>query len=946
MLLLAMLATEVKSEAFPPGTLWSECRDRHFYMWLDKTFIANQQWDVEIEDGPGHFLHVTKIIASQCGYTIGSDLVGNVELRVSYLGCLIENLYDEKFTLSMQLRVSDATGRELTYPHLMTCSLGNPWSPREIVCEENYMEVSVRRSVPPMAADSPIEDWESVIPAAQGALSQLWQVVFLYPDSRVKTITAAEAHKQGYGVNTTSNRVVFRAPFNASESQVTEIQGHLVEVLRATVFYKQRWMILLVDTSVACSRSPPTFTKTTLSWTVPRIYTPLVLDVGKFVDKFIGMGVSGQVISNYTLDQRNYRLRANSTIIEIAIPIGAEGGLTKSDVIANQYGTTYSIHLLLDHHWVDDLWERTRHCTYKRIVAPMQPQIPVVINDTIPETRVFNITLGHFLLDVELISITIANQPLTPDEARDKGFQLYDVPNPNGTKAFVLQVPFDHELVDEQYLENTTRRFTLHVNFTMIVKPDNKVFTHPATIICDLVDVVFPTSMQECGEKSIRLLVTHGNADYYWVPYVRDFLLTQTRAEELGYSMKDNGTLFLLEVPLFAVGLIYEEINIRGLMARLDVHLKDKRTMRTVVTFSAVCYFPTGDLLVCFQNGTMVATVLRTSTVPEIDPRRTTLRNRACKPTQADETKAIFSFSVTSCGTTGRIDRGYLIYENEISFQRAMIPFAAPVITRDPEYRLTLQCRYPVNGTQWLGAGFVGSFVPSTSRGVGWILNDEATGSKRTREVLNLQSRMAKDATFSDFYLYEEHPVVKYVSEPLYFEIELLSENPHAELVLGDCWATGTPEFDGTPQWDIIADGCEMKADTHKTHLLPVTDQEKDALHFKRFEVTTFLSSNVNTLWGRVYFHCSATVCDIKPADVGICNRCASGKHSSVHRNYQTIQPKGFVSTGAVEILLHEKMEKLEQLGKPDDAMTWILPIAFALSAMVLLLILFFACKN
>ncbi|RXM95358.1 hypothetical protein EOD39_16966 [Acipenser ruthenus] len=53
----------------------------------------------------------------------------------------------------------------------------------------------------------------------------------------------------GYMVN------YLRSPFGMPESEVLLVAGIQVEAIRATVFYKQRWMLLLVDTSAACTKS-------------------------------------------------------------------------------------------------------------------------------------------------------------------------------------------------------------------------------------------------------------------------------------------------------------------------------------------------------------------------------------------------------------------------------------------------------------------------------------------------------------------------------------------------------------------------------------------------------------------------------------------------------------------------------------------------------------------
>ncbi|MGH0176488.1 UNVERIFIED_CONTAM: hypothetical protein FKN15_072819 [Acipenser sinensis] len=109
-----------------------------------------------------------------------------------------------------------------------------------------------------------------------------------------------------------------------------QVAGIPVEAIRATVFYKQRWMLLLVDTSAACAKNPSVFDGTYLSWVTPRLLSPLVLHPTKFVDKQIKMGVEGRPLDEITATSRGYQLLVNSTAVKISIPFGAVGGYRKA----------------------------------------------------------------------------------------------------------------------------------------------------------------------------------------------------------------------------------------------------------------------------------------------------------------------------------------------------------------------------------------------------------------------------------------------------------------------------------------------------------------------------------------------------------------------------------------------------------------------------------------
>lgn len=63
------------------------------------------------------------------------------------------------------------------------------------------------------------------------------------------------------------------------------------------------------------------------------------------------------------------------------------------------------------------------------------------------------------------------------------------------------------------------------------------------------------------------------------------------------------------------------------------------------------------------------------------------------------------------------------------------------------------------------------------------------------------------DSSYELFYHEQDYPVVKYLRQPLYFEVELMqSPDPHLELILENCWATLHEDRTSMPSWDIIVD--------------------------------------------------------------------------------------------------------------------------------------------
>ncbi|XP_058856412.1 uncharacterized protein LOC117964056 isoform X2 [Acipenser ruthenus] len=235
------------------------------------------------------------------------------------------------------------------------------------------------------------------------------------------------------------------------------------------------------------------------------------------------MGVEGILLNAPTLQTRGYNLSVNNTIVKISIPYGAEGGYLKSRVINNQYNQLYAIDLFLEHQWADDLWEVTQHRSFKPVNTPLIPETPYVINNTVPSEKGFTVTLGNFKPDVELKKLTINGVPLTLPEAQNRGVEIIKVQHPNGTNDFVLKVPFNNPLVSVEYIGGLIRRYTLNINYTLNIVPQNDLYFHPATIVCDVKDVSFPDVKSFCTKTSIVFEVTPGNMDsqlgaLHWKP--------------------------------------------------------------------------------------------------------------------------------------------------------------------------------------------------------------------------------------------------------------------------------------------------------------------------------------------------------------------------------------------------------------------------------------------
>ncbi|XP_053319886.1 uncharacterized protein LOC128491594 [Spea bombifrons] len=912
----------VRTASFPDGVYKTECRSRSFWIWVERDFLG-PQWQLETFNETGYPVVMDDYLSSQCGYTKSRDIYGNVEIRISFLGCWIHNVNDEQFNSLVRFKVAK-NGVDSQYMVSQSCRLTDPWNMREIVCEENYMEVSVIRIIP-------LENWLKTDirlswPATQGGASPRWQVEFIVNNSII-TLSSTNAFKKGYGLNATATRVVFRAPYRTAESVTMMVDGYRYAGILGMMYYSQPLVRLYVNTTLACPSDPPIFTPTSLMWRSPAILSPLVLDPTAYIESDLNLGLDGQLIDSSVITKNGYVFQTRPTAVEVIVPIGAPGGNIESVIVNNSYGTIYRIHLLLVHEWRELPADVTRHTILKPIATAFRPEVPVFINRKCQITDdFFEVSLGNFFSDVELKSLEIKKVPFTLEEAKARGFNVMTVPNANGTNAFYLQVPFSDSLVEQKHLQGHLLLYTLHVTYimTLLTKQD---FQYTDVVECIRQDVEPPSCKDECGPDRLILVLTHGNMDRYWVPYIRELHLTKELAQSQKYVVSDQGSIYRLEVPLFAAGLSYKEISLRGVLVALNFTLRDNKTLDIKFNCLVECRFPTDRLLVCLPNGTMAATVLGLDTKPNFNPARTHLKDPTCKPQEVDDTRALFVFPVFSCGTIRRFDGDFFIYENEVTFDREYLPQDQPIITRDSKYRLTLRCKYPVRDTQRM----YGRYNKTTPirRGFSAVLTGDKSKvlRKRAKDRLDAVLRVAKDDAFTSFYQSGDFPVYMARDTSLNLEADINGRMAGmSRVVLRECWTTPTPQMDGSPQWDLVANGCAKDGAAYSTKLQTSPDSPP------RFQVK--IGSGLHEPGNQIYIHCLISLHD---DDAISCNGVGDGPEQRMgKRSVLQRVPYEAVSAGPIQILARDNGVAYQCLGDESwSVWTWILSAGLAVFAVV-----------
>ncbi|TRZ03587.1 hypothetical protein DNTS_013501, partial [Danionella cerebrum] len=206
------------SNSIPIGMFRTECHDRHFWLTVKSNFLGHQ-FRFNVQAG-SEVIDVSDQWATKCGYTLTRDAWGDLHLRISYLACLVENQGESEFRLQVWFINQNSNGEEKTFPLLLTCALQVPWGTRELICEENYMEVSVLKQLPPDNHLGVV--WGTPAFLELDDLVMEWRVVFRIPSlhqegaMREEIVPVRMAHLLGYHVNTTNTRIILRCAYGSS----------------------------------------------------------------------------------------------------------------------------------------------------------------------------------------------------------------------------------------------------------------------------------------------------------------------------------------------------------------------------------------------------------------------------------------------------------------------------------------------------------------------------------------------------------------------------------------------------------------------------------------------------------------------------------------------------------------------------------------------------------
>ncbi|XP_059212233.1 uncharacterized protein LOC131990981 [Centropristis striata] len=815
---------------------------------------------------------LTPSLAAQCGFRIEIDQLGNAKIYASLQNCFAQNVGDKAFTttLNLQLRGNGMFEDEL-YQVAETCHY-TAWASREIVCDRDYMQVSVKRAAPddytlpehPVSGSQPkfgdLRRDSEKKPIDSGF--RITAMVFFTPEERVMKMS--EAMSRGYGISNTPTRLVLRSPKTSPETYTQDVAGIPMTVLRTSTQFQKKWMATHIEAEAACPilEGSVSFTPHSISWFLPRHIDPLISS-GQFQLLEVHMGVDGERLDGAEMDARQYSLSVNDMHIILEIPVGAVGGHFKSHVQDGQYFASYTIEPMLELLWTEETThEDTKYKVLLPFTTPLMPQSPQVIDNTVPEERMFKVALGPFSSDVALMNITVPSGVLSVADSAARGLNLLEHMSPNSSsKVFTLDVPFTDQLV-LQMKGTAITVYNLDVTFGLLVLPEFSPFSHTVNLQAEVMDIVNPSVSGGCDYQNFFVLVNYGSHGYNFDTIVGGQVLTAELAQQYGFV--DNGTHGSFNVPFTSPNIAVEAIESSSIRSRLDVALRNPETNKNIKEFSMACNF-VSTMTECFPNGTMTALAMKVESVPSLNPGQLTLRDPACSPSYSNDQYAYFVFTVNSCGTTRKFLHNMMMYENEISLPDEL-EGKRNSNAEEPEYELKVFCYYDISTNQAV------AFHTRPRRSEPYAENSKGE--------LQVEIRLATDDSYSTFHRFDD-PIAKYLQQPLYFEVELMrSLNPEVSLELVNCWATLEDDRTSLPRWDLLVNGCPNPKDPNHVIFHPVLPDTRvqHPTNVKRFEVPMFaFAKDQDNLNDQVFVHCDVVVCDPRnPMDRACYRQCSN----------------------------------------------------------------------
>ncbi|XP_011604983.2 uncharacterized protein [Takifugu rubripes] len=708
--LLSCLWTSAASHQIPEGVFRMECRDRYFMIAINLSFTGDDP-QFEATDEMGVY-PITKTYGAQHGYSVNIfPGRGILELRASYFSSHTYNKKDEVFGFNFNLIVSHG-GQWKAHPLNKTCTPALSWAPKEITCEVNYMEVSLKREVtcPSEMQQADRNGFRLNYPLIT---EDLHMVLHTY-GAKLKPMSLSDAFRQGYIFHVTYERLVLRTAYGQVDSVATEINGVPVEVFRSTVYARKGLVMFMVDLVATCSMHEGTYESGYLKWETPEDVDPIIL----LDDAWFAFGIDGELLEKSLVEQRGYIVKMSNSILQIRIPYNAEGGWRKS-LVSDGLKEFYIFNLYVEQILLDEDQIDARLGLFRTLVTPLLPRPLLCVNETLFEERTFLVYLGDIPEDVALVAVSLNGREFSLQEIMID-FTVTVVAHTNSTHSYTMKVPFDHPVVIQQFSKHdNAMKYTVTIQFTLHVLPEKEPIYHQTAVVA-LMDASPPEVDAFCSDSGIRFTLEHRPFNHLWQITIGSDLLSSELATRHGYIVTNDSQRLQLDVPLFTTGYKYNNVTLKGFSGTFEVLLRDPEASEVHRSITKTCPFSLSQYISCSTNGTMTAMVDLSPNVQNgVIPAGTHLLDRNCRPKDSDRTTVLFSFPLNSCGTTVKVGKEAVTYQNEIFLPSESHNGGNALEGSHDLQSVTIQCTYPLDG---LHRFFWTYMFDSDTTGVGRIV--------------------------------------------------------------------------------------------------------------------------------------------------------------------------------------------------------------------------------
>nr|XP_015193134.1 PREDICTED: sortilin-related receptor [Lepisosteus oculatus] len=632
---------------------------------------------------------------AKCGYKQRRNSRGGLEVSASLMACHVYLKQQRQqqearlvFTVGVSYAPRDGSGPGATESFSFSCPRRPGRARRRVLCEEDYIEVSLNIDVPfHHSMDKQARSQESP-----------WYFTVQYPDGSIVTRDQAWIWNQGIGLNVEhfDGWIAFRVPQSSPLIIREDHQGYQSLGFKVVAKHEELLIGLRYDLSAVCPVVQVRCEGSNVSVSAANLRLPArgapTEDLGLLLQ------LDGVSLSPQDAASRGYALQLGDSEIRASFAVRDNPLVPGGPSVMNRH------QLSLVHMWRDGADQRNNKVVihvpgHTCPSPPAQPAFSVTIR-----TEGFNITYGPVPGDYVLTSISLDGVLFQSVQDLPRGVGVRLVRRDRLLFVFVT-ARFGSRLLPRKYAGGFTSLYSTSPallfkspDLREVIAEEKETYTHLRE------DIVLPVLEGFCRNSSVCFNVTRGNADLFWSFYIWDTPFQAKRAAERGQSYASYRAHLTFCVDVRSPDLLHQGVSQDRRLLLLAVSFRDRAKGGVMATARQACPFRPAGELECTADGLLKATGLRLAASPLASLDRLTLRDPSCSPSEISDGKVSFSFPVYACGTLRKVHGTHVEYENRISNENALPKDA-------PEYlkfhcsllcflcRSTLVCRYSEENT-------------------------------------------------------------------------------------------------------------------------------------------------------------------------------------------------------------------------------------------------------